>query len=42
MEVSDKRLSSSGRRGFLTFNWTCSKGDEIVLETQATFVFRTN
>jgi acyl dehydratase len=42
MEVSNKRLSGSRRRGFLTFNWTCrNQSNEVVLETHATFAFRT-
>lgn len=42
MEVSDKRRSASGRRGFVTFAWTCrDQRDEVVLTARATFAFRT-
>jgi acyl dehydratase len=42
MEVSEKRQSDSGRRGFVTFAWTCrNQRDEVVLEALATLVFRT-
>jgi acyl dehydratase len=41
IEVTGKRLSSSGRRGFVTFNWICrNQSDAVILETQATFAFR--
>lgn len=42
MEVVGRELSSSGRRGFLTFAWTCfnQRGD-TVLEARATLAFRT-
>ena len=41
MEVVDKRLSASGRRGFVTFAWTCrDQSDGIVLTARATFAFR--
>ena len=42
MEVTEKRLSTSGSRGFVTFAWTCKDGgDRVVLTARATFVFRT-
>jgi acyl dehydratase len=42
IEVSDKRRSPSGRRGFITFAWTCrNQRDEIVLTARATLAFRT-
>lgn len=42
MEVSGKRRSPSGRRGFVTFAWTCrnQRGD-VVLTARAAFAFRT-
>jgi acyl dehydratase len=42
MEVTGKQRSESGRRGFLTFLWTCrNQRDEVVLEADAKFAFRT-
>lgn len=42
MEVSDKRRSRGGTRGFITFAWTCrNQRDEIVLTARATLAFRT-
>lgn len=42
MEVEDKRRSSSGTRGFVTFAWTCrNQRDEIVLTARAVFAFAT-
>lgn len=42
MEVAGKELSASGRRGFVTFAWTClNQRDETVLEARATLAFRT-
>src|SRR5712692_9208525 len=42
IEVSEKRRSSSGRRGFISFAWTCrNQRDEIVLTARATLAFRT-
>jgi acyl dehydratase len=42
MEVAQKSTSASGRRGFMTFNWTCrNQSDEVVLTAEATFAFRT-
>lgn len=42
MEVSGKRRSGSGRRGFVTLAWTCrNQRDEIVLTARAEFAFRT-
>jgi acyl dehydratase len=41
MEVARKEISASGRRGFMTFAWTClNQHDETVLEALATFAFR--
>ena len=41
MEVADKRLSNSGRRGFATFGWTCIDATgRVVLTARATFAFR--
>ena len=41
MEVAEKRLSSSGKRGLVTFAWTCKDGtDRVVLTARATFAFR--
>jgi acyl dehydratase len=41
MEVTDKRLSTSGRRGFVTFAWTCVDGSSrVILTARATFAFR--
>lgn len=43
MEVTGKELSGSGRRGFVTFAWTCTnQRDERVLEASATLAFRTS
>ncbi len=43
MEVIGKRRSGSGRRGFVTFAWTCrNQRDEIVLTARAAFAFRTS
>jgi len=42
IEVSEKRRSASGRRGFITFVWTCrNQRDEIVLTARATLAFMT-
>lgn len=42
MEVSEKQRSASGRRGFVTFAWTCrDQRAEIVLTARAVFAFRT-
>lgn len=42
MEVSGKRRSESGRRGFVTLAWTCTnQRDEVVLTARAQFAFRT-
>jgi acyl dehydratase len=42
MEAVAKELSSSGRRGFLTFGWTClNQRGETVIEARATLAFRT-
>ena len=41
MVVARKDLSASGRRGFMTFAWTCrNQHDETVLEAEVTFAFR--
>jgi len=41
MEVTDKRLSARGTRGFATFAWTCADdAGRIVLTARATFAFR--
>ena len=43
MEVLKKHASSSGRRGFLTFRWTCvDQADEVVLEADAVLAFKLN
>jgi acyl dehydratase len=42
MEVIRKQLSGSGRRGFITFAWSClNQRSEVVLEAEATLSFRT-
>ena len=42
MEVTAKRLSASGSRGFVTFSWTClNESGGVVLTARATFAFRT-
>ena len=41
MEVIEKDTSSSGRRGFVTFKWTCfDNSDEEVLEAHAVLAFK--
>jgi acyl dehydratase len=41
MELLKKHTSPSGRRGFLTFRWTClDQSDELVLETNAVLAFK--
>ena len=41
MEVVKKHASSSGRRGFVTFKWTClDQADEIVLVAYAVLAFK--
>ena len=43
MEVSAKTRSASGRRGFVTFAWTCrNQRGEIVLTATARFAFSTS
>ncbi|HKA50645.1 MAG TPA: MaoC/PaaZ C-terminal domain-containing protein [Candidatus Dormibacteraeota bacterium] len=43
MEVVGKELSSSGRRGLVTFAWTCrNQRGEAVLSAEATLAFRTD
>ena len=42
MEVVARELSCSGRRGFLTFAWTClNQRGETVVQARATLAFRT-
>jgi acyl dehydratase len=41
MEVLKKHASSSGRRGFITFRWTClDQADEVLLEADAVLAFK--
>jgi acyl dehydratase len=41
MELLKKHASSSGRRGFLTFRWTClDQADEVLLEADAVLAFK--
>jgi len=42
MTVAARERSASGRRGFMTFLWTClNQRNETVLEARATLAFRT-